>query len=76
MTFGLDHAPFWAVPGILICLQYGFLYFKKRQRPIGVIFFIGSIICLIPLIMYIVYGGPVAAGEKFYRTIYDILFHH
>jgi hypothetical protein len=69
--FMIRHTPFWAVPLIVICLEFGYVFWlRKKIRAFkictGLVIF--SFFCLT---FYIYAGGPERAVRKVINIIRD-----
>ncbi len=58
LFFILKYTPWWAIPIMVMCIQFGYIYWLKDYRPISVLLGIVAFICLCFLILYILLGGP------------------
>ncbi len=56
--FILKYTPFWAIPLIMICLEFAYIYWLKSIREVAKAFMAVVILCLITLGYYIWAGGP------------------
>lgn len=56
--FILKYTPFWAIPLIMICLEFAYIYWLKSIREVAKAFMTVVVICFIALIYYVWAGGP------------------
>ncbi len=54
----MRYAPFWAIPVIIICLQFSYVYWLKAQKGITLILALIALISISSLVFYIWVGGP------------------
>ena len=58
LIFILKYTPFWAIPLMMISLEFGYVYWLKSYRDIAKSFLTVAVICIILIIYYIYVGGP------------------
>jgi hypothetical protein len=65
IRFALSHTPFWAIPMVIICGEFGYIFWLKAFRMVAFINFGIVGFCLITIIYYIWAGGSDAAAQTF-----------
>lgn len=69
--FILKYTPFWAIPLMMICGEFGYVYWLKSIKDVAKTFFTIAVICFFFLVYYIWAGGPdrvveaTQSGTKF-----------
>lgn len=58
LHFILRYTPFWAVPLIMICGEFGYIYWLKSIKGVAKAFFTVAMISSFFLVYYIWAGGP------------------
>ncbi len=58
LFFVLKYTPWWAIPIMVMSLQFAYLYWLKDYKPVSVLLGFLAAFCLIMLIFYILMGGP------------------
>ncbi len=53
----LKYTPFWAVPLMMICLQYAYIYWLKVVRRVSMLFASVAAVCFFFIVFYLVAGG-------------------
>ncbi len=56
--FILKYTPFWAIPLMMICGEFGYIYWLKSIKPVAKMFFTIATISFFVLVYYIWAGGP------------------
>ncbi len=63
--FLLRYTPFWTVPLIMICGQFGCLYWVKEVKWASYMFFVAGSASFVCLIFYVFQGSPDKAAGAF-----------
>jgi hypothetical protein len=67
--FLIRHTPFWAIPLLYICLQFGYLYWSKEYRRAAFCFLALTPFIGLSLILYYWLGGPELTVLKIQQFI-------
>ena len=69
--FIVRYIPFWAIPTLLICGQFAYIYWLKEVRWVSIVLIVCCVIALISLVYYMFAGSPHDAAA----LIRDNIFH-
>lgn len=59
LFFILKYTPWWAIPIMVMSLQFAYLYWLKDYRLVSVLLMGLAFICLFVLVFYFLLGGPL-----------------
>ncbi len=62
--FILKYTPFWAIPLLMICLEFAYIYWLKSIKGVAKSFMAVVFICFISIVYYIWAGGPEGIVAK------------
>jgi len=62
--FFLKHTPFWAIPIILISLEFAYFFWLKKQKTVVAFSLVLALFCSVFLGFYVWAGGPEKAVKK------------
>ncbi|MBT3236154.1 MAG: hypothetical protein HN353_09410 [Bdellovibrionales bacterium] len=65
IRFALSHTPFWAIPVMIICGEFGYIFWLKSFRTVAMINFAIVFLSFITIVYYIWSGGSDAAAQTF-----------
>jgi len=68
--FLIRHIPFWAIPIILISMEFAYVYWLKNKKKVYPFFLTVSGLCFLTIIYYYWAGGPEEA-VSFLRQLLD-----
>jgi hypothetical protein len=71
-AFFIRHTPFWAIPLLFICLEFGNMYRLKKSMGAAKLFFSTAIICMGFLIYYYWAGGPEKSVDKMFNAVEEL----
>ena len=69
ISFLITHTPFWAVPLLLISLNYAYIFWLKSYRDASFLFIFIGLFCSVFIVYYAWHGGPVLAPRHFRMLI-------
>jgi hypothetical protein len=68
--FFVRHIPFWAIPLIFVCVEFGYLYWLKDEIAIARNFGALAGFAFICLVYYYIAGGPENSVNKIINLIH------
>lgn len=68
--FFLRYIPFWAVPMMIICAEFAYVFWLKSHTKVSISFASITIVCLFMTVFYYWVGGP----DHAVRVFNDIIF--
>ena len=63
--FALKYTPFWAIPLLMICIQFAYIYWSKKYRFTSKSFITIGVLSFFSIIYYIWAGGGEPAVQYF-----------
>ena len=67
--FVTRYIPFWAIPTIIICLEFAYIYWLKSRKKIVFIFMSSASFSFLSLVFYYMSGGPEKSVQIIMRFI-------
>jgi hypothetical protein len=65
--FLIKHTPFWAIPLLVLALEFGYIFWLRKKKTNVKICLIFAFISLVALGWYYYAGGPDKAVRKFMK---------
>ncbi|MEC7275621.1 MAG: hypothetical protein VXV96_04805 [Bdellovibrionota bacterium] len=63
LYFLFRYIPFWSIPCIIICMQFGYIYWIKEVRWVSYVFFSSAFVNFLFLVYYIIAGSPERSAQ-------------
>ncbi len=70
--FMIRHTPFWAIPLLILAIEFGYLFWLRQKWLNVKISALFSLIALVALAWYYYAGGPDKAVRKFMKWQHSI----
>jgi hypothetical protein len=71
LFFLIRHTPFWAVPVLVISLEFGYIFWIRKKHKEFKFCLIAILVSILFLSFYVYTGGP----EKSVRKVINIIQH-
>lgn len=72
LHFAIKYTPFWAVPSLMICGFYGYMYWLKSFKYAAYTLMTFGVISFITIIFYIFTGGPKGSVQTFIEIVGEL----
>ncbi len=69
--FMLRYIPFWGVPLMIICAEFGYIFWLKSYLKVSITFACITAFCLVMTVFYYWVGGPDHAVKAFSNIIFS-----
>ncbi len=63
--FFIRYTPFWAVPIIMICAEFAYIYWMKTFKKVSIVLVFIGFISFLGIIYYYIAGGPDGSVRTF-----------
>ncbi|HAZ11899.1 MAG: hypothetical protein A2X86_07390 [Bdellovibrionales bacterium GWA2_49_15] len=70
LVFILRYTPFWAIPMMLICAQFAYIFWLKSIRPVAYAMTSMGLFCLLLVVFYYWVGGPEKVGPFIQKLLH------
>lgn len=68
----LKYIPFWAVPVLILSLQFGYIFYVKEIKKVYIPCFSLAVISSFLILYYLYAGSPVRSPGYFYQFIQNV----
>jgi hypothetical protein len=73
LIFLIRHAPFWGVPILILSLEFGYIFWKRKKRKSFKVAIILGVFSVLFLSWYVYWGSPEKAVKQFLYFYYDTI---